>query len=182
MESGLKHPKRKLLRLKDFDYSTEAAYFVTICTRNKEEFFGRVITEKMVLNDPGKMIEEWWKKLEHRYEDVILEKYIVMPNHLHGIIMIIRDDIVWADPCVRPKKNLSLSDIIKWFKIMTTNQYIKNVKERNWRTFDKRLWQRSFYDRIIRDGRELNNIRAYIMNNPIKWKWEKTDPENIGKL
>lgn len=188
-------PKRKILRLKDFDYSTEGAYFVTICTNNLEDYFGKVIHEEMVLNRPGKMIEEWWKKLERKYEEVILDEFIVMPNHLHGILMIVRDILVGTDPRVRPKNKgkpvgadprvrpankSTLSDFIKWFKTMTTNHYIRNVKVENWKPFDKKLWQRSFYDRIIRNEKELNNIREYIMNNPLKWEWEKGNVSNIG--
>jgi len=174
------YPKRKLLRLKDYDYSTEAAYFVTIRTKNKEKFFGRVVNEKMNLNKPGKMIEEWWKGIEQKFQNVVLDEYIVMPNHFHGIIMIIRELTVEADQCVRPPE--SLSDIIKWFKTMTTNEYIRNVKDKNWKPFNRQLWQRSFYDRIIRNEKELNNVRAYIMNNPLRWEWEKENPKNICEL
>jgi putative transposase len=151
----------------------------------------------MILNDPGKMIDEWWKRLEQKYEVILLDEYVVMPNHFHGIIMIIKDDYVkadplvlqrkkvvrnyvGADPCVRPQRNTTLSDILQWFKTMTTNEYIENVKVKKWKPFNKKLWQRSYYDRIIRNERELYNIRAYIINNPVKWEWEKN--ENIGKL
>jgi REP element-mobilizing transposase RayT len=185
-------PKRKILRLKDFDYTTEGAYFVTICTRNMEDYFGKVIYEEMILNKSGQMIEEWWKKLEKKYEEIILDEYIIMPNHLHGVLMIIRDKPVGTDPRVRPdnkdkpvgadlrvRPNPSLSDFIKWFKTMTTNHYIRNVKVENWKPFDKKLWQRSFYERIIRNEKDLNNIREYIINNPLKWEWEKGHVHNI---
>lgn len=166
------------MRLKGYDYTSESAYFVTIRTKDKKEIFGQVINEKVFLNEPGKLIESWWKKIEQKYSEAVLDKYIIMPNHFHGIIMLIRDFYVGADPCVRPDKS-SLSDIIKWFKTMTTNEYIRNVKDKNWIPFNKQLWQRSFYDRIIRNEKELENIRAYIMNNPIRWEWEKNNPENI---
>jgi putative transposase len=163
MKQESNYPKRKLLRLKDFDYSTEAAYFVTIHANDNEELFGKIVDEKMILNDIGKMIGEWWKKLEQKYKDILLDEYIVMPNHFHGIIMIIKDDYVredpyvlqrnkvvgdyvGADPRVRPQRNIALSDILQWFKTMTTNEYIKNVKSKNWKPFNKKLWQRSYYD------------------------------------
>ncbi len=108
-----------------------------------------------------------------------------MPNHVHGII-VIRDDIVGADPRVRPEgahpsaslragSGAPLPRIVQWFKTMTTNSYIRGVQAQRWTPFGGRLWQRNYYEHIVRDEAELERIRDYIVNNPVNWK---KDPDN----
>src|SRR5438876_5847110 len=89
---------RKSIRLKNYNYSQEGAYFVTICTQNRECLFGEIKYGTMILNDAGKMIDIWWKKIFEKYSNIFLDKYVIMPNHFHGIIQ-----IVGAIPCNRPK-------------------------------------------------------------------------------
>ena len=115
------------------------------------------------MSDAGLMIEKWWKLSDERFEGIRIDEYIIMPDHLHGIIELNNKANVNTD-CV-----LEISQIIQWFKIMSTNEYIKEVKSRKFVRFDQKLWQRSFYDRVIRNDIEYNNIVAYIKNNPYKW-------------
>ena len=96
-----------------------------------------------------------------------------MPNHLHGIIT-----IVGADPCVCPNDEHTgspLHRIIQWYKTMTTNEYIKNVKQNSWPPFKKRIWQRNYYEHIIRNDEELKTIRHYIKNNPLNWECDENN-------
>jgi REP element-mobilizing transposase RayT len=198
--------KRKSIRLEGYDYSQEGLYFVTIDLENKKNLLwkdnyidedlqkinkiGRMDIDKIgrthrsartlnslnQLNDIGLMIGYWWNEIPNHFKNIKIDEYIIMPNHIHGILII--NNMVGADRCVRPidnkngpndkKNNSKLGDIIQWFKTMTTNEYIKNVKNKNWPRFFKRLWQRDYYERIIRGKREYLGIKQYIKNNPKK--------------
>ena len=155
---------RKIIRLKGFDYSEAGWYFVTIVVQDRLHLFGKIIDRKMIQNDAGNMIEKWYLKLEHKFAEIKCHEYIVMPNHFHCLIEI-HNNVVGSDPRVRP----SLSRIMQWFKTMTTNEYIKGVKNHHWDKFNGKLWERSFIDRILRNN-EIDIKRNYIRNNPLNWK------------
>ena len=156
--------------------------------------FGDVEDEFMKVNDAGRMIETWWNKISDTFNNIELDEFIIMPNHLHGIIF-----IVGVAPCVCPKDNslnlhnkgehtgsplqgdVSLSRIMQWFKTMKTNGYIRNVKQNDWVPFYKRLWQWNYYDRIVRDDDELHLIRKYIMYNSLRWELDRNHPKNRKK-
>ncbi len=164
------------MRLGGYDYAKNGIYFVSNVVQNRLCLFGWIINNVMILSEAGKMIERWYLRLENKFEGIKCHEYIIMPNHYHFLIEIlpnqesnIDSSIVGADPSVRPKQNLNLSQILQWFKTMTTNEYIRMVKEKGWRNFNKRLWQRSFDDRIMR-GYEIERYKNYIKNNPKKWK------------
>lgn len=196
---------RKRNRLADYDYSTLGYYFVTICKKEMMEYFGCVQNSEMELNDAGRMIKKWFNRIPDKYLSVCCPTFCVMPNHIHAIIQIVgtdqivrTDQIVGIDQCVCPDKNtvntqesvntqvhpygdVSLSDVVQWFKTMTTNEYIRNVKLHSWKPFDRKLWQRSFYDHIIRNYEELIRISDYIEKNPLLWKQDEyfIELENI---
>ncbi|WP_203415530.1 transposase [Candidatus Scalindua japonica] len=192
-----KHGRRSI-RLKEYDYSREGAYFVTICLQDKECLLGEAIESKTVLNDAGEMVEKWWSVLPEKYSTISLDEYIIMPNHMHGIIIINGPSVsVGADQCVCPtdyptRKNREmikskhiglplrgLPQHMQWFKTMTTNEYIRNVKNVNWKPFNKRFWQRNYYEHIVRNEDSLDRIREYIINNPMKWQYDRENPEHI---
>ena len=187
-------PQRKTLRYKSFNYSQSGWYYVTICIHNRKNLLGTMEHPDMILNEQGKMIEKWWINIKVRFTDVSLDEYIIMPNHIHGIIIISNSHNVGDDQRVVPnsKKNIeivgehigsplrsqqSLFHVIQWFKTMTTNEYIKNVKEHNWPRFDKHLWQRSYYDHILRNEQDYNRIAEYIKNNPRNWSEDELNNE-----
>ncbi|MDF1498126.1 MAG: transposase [Patescibacteria group bacterium] len=163
---------RRSIRLKNYDYASDGTYFATICTQHKEYMFGNVIDGKMVLNSAGKMIKKWLCELENKFKNIKLNEYIIMPNHIHLIIFI----MVGANLCVCP---IGIQRIIQWLKTMTTNEYIRNVKQNDWKRFDRKLWQKNYYDRIIRNEKELDKIRKYILENPLKWELDKNNLENL---
>jgi len=174
------------IRLKNYDYSQSGAYFVTICTHNREFLFCEIVNCKIVLNEKGKMVEKWWYELNNKFTNIETDLYVVMPNHFHGILVInnppVEADIrVCTDNITDQSKGehtgSALHKIVQWFKTMTTNDYIKNVKTKNWAPFDKKLWQRNYYEHIIRNEIELNRVREYIMNNPLKWELDFENPE-----
>ncbi len=164
---------RKPNRLKNFDYSASAIYFVTVCTKNKTNALGRIIEGENHKNKQGIIAEYQWLWLEEHFPYVILDEFIVMPNHLHGIISIDTDYYLTKVSEKSPKAKIkSLSELVGAFK--TTSSRL--IHEAGFKEFS---WQRSFYDRIIRNEKELNNIRQYIFYNPVKWAWDKEDFENL---
>ncbi|MDP8212655.1 MAG: transposase [Candidatus Zapsychrus exili] len=178
-------PKRKSVRLKHYDYNQKGTYFVTICVyEHRHLLWNKIKGENMVspvrLNKIGMMIDKWWQEIFEKYKDEIkLDEYIIMSNHIHGII-----HIVGAIPCNRPNKSNikntynGIGKYISWFKRMSTNEYIKNVKLNNWPPFNTRFWQRNYYEHVIRDEDDLLRVREYIINNPINWD---KDEYNIEK-
>ena len=164
------------------------AYFITICVYDNQHLFSRVENDKSLLTDAGLMAGKWWLELENKFKHIKLYEYIIMPNHMHGIIIISESSVgdgLRAVPQdignkLEKEKSLSIPDIIHWFKTMSTNEYIRGVKQNIYSPFKKHLWQRSYYDRIIRNEKELKSIREYIYYNPLKWDWEKNHPENLS--
>jgi putative transposase len=181
---------RRSIRLRDYDYSRTGAYFVTICTSNRECLFGNIHDNKIDLNDAGRMIEEWWEKLPDKFPTIDKDASVIMPNHFHGIVA-----IVGAAPCGRPTSGrtspvsnqipqghpqggpTALGNILDWFKTMTTNAYIRGVEQYRWQPFPGKLWQRNYYEHIIRDENDLNSIREYIITNPARWADDEEKPD-----
>jgi len=164
---------RKSIRVKGYDYSQMGGYDVTVCTHAHKCVFGNVKNGEMVLNDAGKMIDKWWQKIPDKYNTVEIDEYRVMPNHFHGIIK-----FVGADACARLSAP-TVGTVIQWFKTMSTNEYIRNVKTEKWLPFDKRLWQRNYYEHIIRNESDLTRVQEYIVNNPAKWEDDEYYIESI---
>ena len=174
---------RHSIRLREYDYSSVGAYFVTICAQGRECLFGDFAAGELRLNDAGRMVAEWWGKLPEKFPHVTLEEYVIMPNHFHGIVMI---TAVGAPPCGCPPLSSksgqphgaapTVGDLMDWFKTMTTNAYIKSVKLLDWPPFPGRLWQRNYYERIIRNDAELAAIQEYILFNPVNWAEDEEYP------
>jgi putative transposase len=186
---------RQSIRLKGYDYSHEGAYFITICVNNRLCLFGEIIESEMYLNDPGKMVDKIWQEIPQHYPGVDVDFYIVMPNHFHGIILLINENNVEASHRGRPYKSgqgqgqtqgpyptierFSLGDVVGSFKSFTTYKYIDGVKNCNWKPFYKKLWQRNYYEHIIRNNGDLNRIRKYILENPLNWGEDQENFQNF---
>ena len=168
---------RQSIRLKNYDYASDGYYFVTICTKNKSECFGEIIDGKMVLNEIGKIANQCWLEIPKYFPDAILDEHIIMPNHIHGVIAIEKQNPIVGNENFRSlrgwygAKSRSLSSIIRGFKIGVT-------KWRHQNNYDFE-WQKSFYDRIIRNEKSLDKIREYIRNNPPQWELDRNNPENL---
>ena len=180
--------RKKCIRLSEYDYALPGSYYVTICAQDRICLFGNVANESMFLSSIGEMIQKAWLDLPRYDSRVRLDESIVMPNHLHGIVVIDRTESpitsLWADTQLRAGtrpaptvslNRISLPDVIRMFKSLTTVQYIRGMEQDNWPEFRKRLWQRGYYEHIIRNDADLNRIRKYIRNNPQNWD---ADPEN----
>ncbi|MBI4000088.1 MAG: transposase [Candidatus Omnitrophica bacterium] len=167
---------RRSIRLKDYDYLSEGMYFVTICTQDRQHVFGEIADGVMGLNNAGQMIQESWKQLPERFDTVKLDEFIVMPNHVHGIIAIVgapfmapndHDGIANKGAINRAP---TLGEIIRTFKAVSTRQiHLSGLNEFK--------WQRNYYEHVIRNENELFKTRQYVQENPIKWE---LDPENVA--
>jgi REP element-mobilizing transposase RayT len=188
--------RRRSIRLKEYDYSQAGAYFVTMCTQNRECLFGEISDGKMELNNAGIMAEQCWNEIPKHYPHVGLDACVIMPNHIHGIIMIENGVVptnVGAnnysplhtahsplpqpskqpgtpgqpespEPSVRPNgTSKTIGAVVRGYKIGVTKWFRENTQI-------KIVWQRNYYERIIRDDDELNRIRQYIVDNPINWQ------------
>lgn len=173
-----KHHRRSI-RLKEYDYSRAGAYFVTVCIKNKVQLLGEIIHREMLLSKIGKVAEKCWNEIPIHYPRVQLDKYIVMPNHIHGIIRII-DDVGAEDfqPLQQTQSKInqfqkiipkSLGSIIRGFKIGIT-KWCNQCK------YERFAWQRNYHEHIIRNEEELNRIREYIVNNPLRWQYDRENP------
>ena len=160
------YPSRKKMRYTGFDYAAQGCYFITIVTHGHICLFGHIENAEMVLNDSGRMIAEQYLSIESRFSLVKCMDYVVMPNHFHCILYLDRgndDDI--------PK-------VIAYFKSMTTNEYIRGVKEKGWKRFDSHLWQRNYWDDIIWNNRQLEYAQKYIALNPSRWNMDNINPQH----
>jgi len=180
-------PHRKPTRYKDYDYSLPGYYFITICSYEMKHSFGCVNNCKMIPNDTGVIVNNCWNEIQNHYKNVELDYYQLMPNHFHGIVIIDSpiENVGDGSPVPQQKteregkpfaydKSVSLSDIIGYFKFQST----KAINELSKNTGNK-IWQRSFYDHVIRNEKELYEIRKYIEQNPVKWDLEKNATENL---
>jgi REP element-mobilizing transposase RayT len=141
--------------------------------------FGKIVDGEMVLNDAGWMVNIVWDEMQNNYPGVETDEFIIMPNHIHGIIVLVgagpracpdngQPQITGQPQGVAP--TLSLPDVVHRFKTMTTKRYTDGVKQNGWPPYPGKLWQRNYWEHIIRDEHELNRIRQYIRNNPMNWK------------
>lgn len=165
---------RRSIRLPEYDYRSPGAYFVTTCTADRRCLFGAVENGRMRLNDYGRIVAEEWERTESVRDRVVIDTFVVMPNHTHGVIII--TDPPDAD-CEPPDRTFggaiagSLSTIMRQFKSMVTKR-INRLRD----TPGADVWQRNFYERVVRDRDELNRIRRYIRQNPAQWHRDRNRP------
>lgn len=177
-----KHHRRSI-RLPGYDYAQTGLYFVTICTKNRECLFGEIVGGSMRLNEYGQIVAQCWQWLSHRYPYVGLDEWVVMPNHLHGIVVIDTHDgggsrtaptgttIPMGITPTNGIKRKSLGCLIGAFKTVST-KHINVIRN----TPGAPVWQRNYYERIVRNEKALINIRRYIAENPLRWAF---DAENL---
>ena len=201
------------MRLRGYDYSQSGAYFVTICARHRKCLFGSITDGKMRLSEIGQIVLEYWKRIPQHFPSVKLGEFVIMPNHMHGIITFgipeisathlpentrdrrgevsspLRDIITCGISEVNAThlpentrdrrgevSSPSLGRIVAYFKYQSTkriNQH-RNMPE-------TRIWQRNYYDHIIRDAPDLQRLCQYIQNNPMKWELDQLHPDNPSR-
>ena len=166
-------PVRKHNRLTVYDYSLPGAYFITICTHYKNSLFGKIENRIMYTNTFGKIVQSCWNDLTTHYAGISNDIFVVMPNHVHGVILI-HDEIGREGYKPSPTKPHHLSEIVRAFKTYSAKG-INGIRK----SPGVSVWQRSFYEHVIRDEKEYHEIGEYIINNPAKWE---SDKENISKI
>lgn len=185
---------RKPNRLRVYDYSQPGYYFVTICVNKMICEFGKVKNDKIILNKYGEIVEQFLNEIPIKYKNSELDYYVIMPNHIHAII-ILNNNVVDANFASTNKKNPIVNNIKTNFldanfasttdrtKMLLSKNvgYVKMNSSRDIHIAGNAnfKWQRSFYDRIIRNDKELFNIRKYIKQNPLKWNLEKGIVDNL---
>jgi REP element-mobilizing transposase RayT len=164
---------RRSIRLKHYDYSRNGAYFVTLCTFDRDCYFDKFPQ----LRD---IVEGQWRAIAERFSNVELDEYVIMPNHFHGIIVI--HDNRRDTPCGYPDpnrhptpKHASLGDIVGAFKSLCVSAWLKVIKAQDINTRGK-FWQDNYYEHIIRTDEEMDRIRQYIANNPLQWELDRENP------
>lgn len=178
---------RHSIRLKGYDYSQAGLYFITICVQHRLCLLGDITVgaipcgcpneingtgfigsidfidrgrpqgSPLRLNDAGKMVEHEWLNLPDRFPNIQLHEFVVMPNHFHAILQICE------------KGNITVGNIVGAFQSIVTVEYTHGVKQQDWQPFPGKLWQRDYWEHIIRNQREYDNIANYILNNPFLW-------------
>jgi REP element-mobilizing transposase RayT len=191
---------RRSLRLSDYDYSRAGLYFVTIVLHEHRCLLGTINQDVMLPSPAGKMIIEQWEMLPNRFPDIALAEFQLMPNHFHGIIHLVGAALVAAQSTESVGAGLvpthvgatlvvahkdaqdskpmpTLGNIVGAFKSITTYEYIRGVKQNGWLAFNGKLWQRNYYEHIIRDNDDFERIADYIMTNPSHWRIDEENPE-----
>lgn len=202
----LNRPRRRATRLRRYDYRQPGAYFVTICVQNRKCVFGEIVDGQMQSNEIGKIVIEYWNHIPQHFSAVELGEYVIMPNHIHGIIVL--GNVGARGP--RPPSSVSvgarsprphtrshnntgvepqstqnhrdegpaptLGQVVAYFKYQST----KYINQRH-NTPGTRIWQRNYYDHVIRDDIDLQRIHEYIMNNPMQWELDQLHPDNPSK-
>jgi REP-associated tyrosine transposase len=172
-----KQSRRHSLRLQDYDYSQEGAYFMTICTHKKVAILSVIVNGATRLNRFGNVVNKCWLAIPYRFPNVEIDTFIVMPNHFHGILVIhdcSRGEVTSPIPKgaeTAPLRRYTLGQIIAYFKYQTT-KFINQICH----TPGNRIWQRNYYEHVIRNENDLNDIRQYILDNPVKWGMEENNP------
>lgn len=167
---------RKSLRLRSYDYRRSGFYYVTLCTQNRACLFGEIRHGEMVLSEAGRMMRDLWLEIPKKYFGFEVDVFIVMPNHVHGVFINNTDAVISVGPAQGPAPTLSVPEMIRNYKSYTMSNYIRGVKEGRFEPFDKKLWQRNYYEHIIRSEACLMKIRQYIEDNPTKWDQDQENP------
>jgi putative transposase len=178
-----KHHRRSI-RLKGYDYTQPGAYFITVVSYQRQYIFGEIVDGEMHLNWVGRLVQREWQRLTHRFPNIELDEFVIMPNHLHGIILIIKgtteteeDNAIEISRCAHTCEQFgkpvpgSIPTIIRSFKSAVSLR-INRSRESS----STPVWQRNYFERVVRDQSELKQIREYIQYNPAQWS---DDPENI---
>jgi len=167
---------RQSIRLKGYDYAQAGFYFVTICSHQRECLFGEIRDGEMRLSDFGKIMQECWQALSHHFDKVQLDAFVVMPNHLHGLILIDSQTKQATTSSSSGTARDSLSAIIQNFKSVSTRKFNQGRKVTGWH-----VWQRNYYEHIVRNETDLKRIQKYIAENPLKWDLDQLNPKNGPK-
>ncbi len=167
--------RRKTLRLEHYDYSQAGVYFITVCIYGGEHILGKIMKAKMILSDAGETARHCWFALKNKFSTIELDEFVIMPNHIHGIIMITNNCRGGVTPPLgeetSPLQRPTLGQIVAYYKYQAART-INHARN----TAGCSVWQRNYYEHIVRNETELCRIREYIQNNPINWDLDRENP------
>lgn len=173
-----KHHRRSI-RLSGYDYAGAGAYFVTVCTRGKESLFGAFVGDQVRLSPWGRIALQCWRSIPQHYARVGLGAFVVMPNHVHGIIHIEEAGTACRAPTTeafaRPVAG-SLATIVRSFKAAVTRRVRRLDSDAG-----RRIWQRGYFEHVVRNGRDFDRIGDYILTNPERWLLDRENPSRQGE-
>jgi putative transposase len=182
VETEATAPRRRSLRLKGWDYSQSAAYFITLCVHNQACLLGAISKGKMQLSPAGSMITRIWLGMPEYNPGLVLDEYVVMPNHFHALLGLI-DPNIGRGQCPAPtgtqdlqvysQRKLSVPDVVRKFKTLSITEFSSGVRDAGWPPHGRHLWQRGYFDRVVRNEQELESCREYIFNNPLSWHLDR---------
>ena len=166
---------RRTIRLRDYDYAQAGMYFVTICSHQRVCLFGEISSGGMLANDAGRIVRATWDALPEHYAHVSLDAFIAMPNHVHGILVMDSALAVGAGlkPAPTPPTRHGLPEVVRAFKTFSS----RRINEQR-QTPGEKVWQRNYWERVIRNDEELRHIREYIQNNPAQWALDRLHPQS----
>ena len=169
--------KRRSIRLRGYDYSSPGAYFITICAHGHESLFGTVTDGRLILNGYGKIVRECWYDLPRHYPHVTIDAFVVMPNHVHGVIVLLAEAIGAVGAGLKPapttteRRRQALPEVVRGFKTFSARR-INTLRD----AAGTSVWQRNYYEHIVRDDKDLERIRIYIADNPRHWEEDECHP------
>jgi len=165
------HTRRRSIRLTGYDYSGAGVYFVTICSFRQAMLFGEIRGARMMANAIGTIVEATWSELPNRFPSIALDAFAIMPNHLHGIIVLHREMRAETSSApTNPSRIGTLAHVVQEFKSLAYMRVRRQLGRAGG------LWQRNYYEHIVRSGRTLNAIRRYISENPVRWEFDRENP------
>jgi len=168
--------RRRSIRLPEYDYSRSGAYFITICSFNKELVFGEIVDGRIVLSEIGKIAAKYLEEIPNHFDNVFVDEYIIMPNHIHIIISIV--GVQNFEPLRHEYQKIvpkSIGSIVRAYKASVT----KWCRENDYKKFN---WQRNYFEHIIRNDEDHFRIKEYIQNNPLQWEIDEENPYRKNKL
>jgi REP-associated tyrosine transposase len=169
--------RRRSIRLRGYDYAQMGAYFVTICARDRACIFGKVVHGDMRVNAWGDIVQACWDDLPNHYGQMVTDAFVVMPNHVHGIMVVTDDRTRFVGAGLKPAPTYNgkchgLPEFVRAFKTFSARR-INELRGMP----GVPIWQRNYYERVIRDMGEMNRIREYIAANPAQWANDENNPE-----
>ena len=171
-----------LHRLQDFDYARAGAYFLTLVLEGRPHLMGEVAEGEMSLKDAGRVVADCWTDLPNHYPHVRLDAFVVMPNHVHGVLILSEENGIGLNDEVKaglkpaPTKRHAVPEVVRGFKTFSARCVNKSR-----RTLGCAVWQRNYYEHVIRDDRCLDRIREYIVDNPRRWNLDRENPARTGR-
>ena len=173
MKTGVEKQRRRSIRLREYDYTQPGAYFITIVAHARATLFAEISDGKAWLNEFGRIVENEWQKSAVIRREIGLDVFVVMPNHIHGIVNIIHADVgaTGRSPLRSGPPPRSLGAFVAGFKSAVTKR-INNLR----RTPGAPVWQRNYYEHVVRSDAELLRVREYILNNPVGWENDRENP------